>query len=369
MTNLRSTLGELVGESSAKIDGAPPAEITVAPDSAEQISRLLGFASEHGLTVLPWGSGLHQGYGGRVDPDVIVSTSRLAGVVEWNPDDLTVVAGSGTTLGVLDDDIASRRQSAVLPEMTLDATVGGVFAAGISGWRRLRYGPSRDRLLQVELVTGDGRVVTGGARVVKNVTGYDLPRLVAGSFGSLGIITAVCIKLWPLPEAMLTVKTDDPERALAITYRPQAVLETENYVSVYLAGTTAQVDAQAAALDGDASLGHSWPDDPVGECIVRVRVDPVDVSSTVDLIDTDEFVAAHGVGEVVAAIAPTEIDGLRKRVEARGGSVVIERAPNSVYETIDPWGTVPSTVELQRRIKTAFDPLRVLVPSRLPGGI
>jgi len=369
VTDLRSTLGKLFGGSSVEIEGAPPAEMSVAPDSAEQIARLLDFASEHGLVVLPWGSGLHQGFGGRIEPDVIVSTSRLSGVIEWNPGDLTVVAGSGTTLGLLDDEIASRRQSAVLPELAVDATVGGVIAAGVSGWRRFRYGPSRDRLLQVEFVTGDGRVVTGGARVVKNVTGYDLPRLLTGSFGSLGIITTVCLKLWPLPEAMVTVKTDDPDRALAVTFRPQAVLETGDGVSVFLAGTEAEVEAQATTLAGEVSPGHSWPDEPADECVVRVRVVPVDVSSTLARITTDRFIGAHGVGEIVAAIDPDGIEDLREWVEARGGSVVVERAPDAVYETVDPWGAAPLTIDLQRRIKMAFDPLRVLVPGRLPGGV
>jgi len=369
MSVLRSALGKLVGGSSIEIDGAPAAEMSVAPDSAEQIARLLDFASEHGLSVLPWGSGLHQGFGHRVEPDVIVSTSRLSGVIEWNPDDLTVVAGGGTTLGVLDSEIAGRRQSAVLPETAHDATVGGVLAAGVSGWRRLRYGPSRERVLQVVSVTGDGRMVTGGARVVKNVTGYDLPRLMVGSFGSLGIITSVCLKLWPIPEASATVSTNDPERALAICYRPQAVLETRQGVSVYLAGTAAEVEAQATALGGETSEGHSWPEEPSGECVVRVRVLPGDVSSTLKRLGTDEVVGAHGVGEVVAAIEPDEITGHREWVEARGGAVVIERAPTVVYESVDPWGAVPPTVELQRRIKAAFDPLRVLVPGRLPGGV
>ena len=369
MTGLRSTLGRLFGGSKVEIEGAPPAELTVAPDSAEQIARILDFASEHALTVLPWGSGLHQGFGGRVAPDLVVSTSRLDQVIEWNPGDLTVVAGSGTTLGALEAEISSQRQSAILPEKMPDATVGGVVASGLSGWRRLRYGPTRDRLLQVEFVTGDGRVVTGGARVVKNVTGYDLPRLVTGSFGSLGIIASVCFKLWPIPEAAATVNTDDPERALAVTYRPQAVLETQHGVSVYLAGSAAEVEAQATAIAGVVSAGCSWPEGPVGDCVIRIRVLPTLVPSVVARLGTGRFVAAHGVGEVVAAVEPEDIEDLREQVENLGGSVIIERAPDAVYAAVHPWGAPPATAELQRRIKAAFDPLRVLVPGRLPGDI
>jgi glycolate oxidase FAD binding subunit len=224
-------------------------------------------------------------------------------------------------------------------------------------------------LLQVEFVTGDGRVVTGGARVVKNVTGYDLPRLLTGSLGSLGIITSVCLKLWPVPEGSATVATDDPDRALAVTHRPQAVLETTDGVSVYLAGTAAEVEAQAATVGGDVTAGHSWPDQPAGECVVRIRVMPADVSSVVASLEGHSFVAAHGVGEVVGAIDPSEIEGMRERAEARGGAVVIERAPAAVYDEVDPWGAPPATIDLQRRIKAAFDPLGVLVAGRLPGNI
>ncbi len=368
MTGIRATLGRLFGGSRTEIDGAPSAELHVAPESSEQIARLFDFASENGLVVLPWGNGLHQGFGGRVEPDVVVSTSQLSGVIEWNPDDLTVVVGAGTTLGALDGEISSRRQSAILPETIKEATVGGVVAAGVSGWRRFRYGPTRDRILQTEFVTGDGRVVTGGARVVKNVTGYDLPRLLTGSFGSLGLIMSICLKLWPVPESSATVTTDDPVRALAVTYRPQAVLETSDGVLVYLAGTAAEVESQAAALGGSVAEGHSWPPEPVGECVVRLRVLPVDVSSVVARLP-GPFVASHGVGEVVAAVAPEEIEGLRETAEARGGAVVIERAPDAVYGDIDPWGHPPMTITLQRRIKASFDPLGILVPGRLPGGI
>jgi FAD/FMN-containing dehydrogenase len=102
---------------------------------------------------------------------------------------------------------------------------------------------------------------------------------------------------------------------------------------------------------------------------VRIRVTPVDVSSVVASLAGRSFVAAHGVGEVVGAVDPSEIEGLRERAEARGGAVVIEHAPEAVYGEIDPWGTPPGTVDLQRRIKAAFDPLNVLVPGRLPGSL
>ncbi|NIR39303.1 MAG: FAD-binding protein, partial [Gemmatimonadetes bacterium] len=92
-------------------------------------------------------------------------------VVDWQPDDLTVVVEAGVTVGTLESMLAERGQTALLPEWGPEATVGGVVAAGISGYRRARLGPTRDRVLEVTIVTGDGRVVRGGGRVVKNVSG------------------------------------------------------------------------------------------------------------------------------------------------------------------------------------------------------
>ena len=146
------------------------------------------------------------GIGHRFDPDLILSTARLDRIIAWEPDDLTVVVEAGVTVEDLEEMLAGKGQTALLSEQPGPATVGGAVAAAISGWRRFRYGPLRDRVLEVTLVTSDGRVVTAGGRLVKNVTGYDIPRLAAGSFGSLGLIARVCLKLWPLPAACATVR-------------------------------------------------------------------------------------------------------------------------------------------------------------------
>lgn len=366
--SLRGSLGALFGGSTVELAGAPEAELVVAPGSVDEIVRLLDFASEHGLVVLPWGSGSHQGLGRRVAPDVIVSTARLDAVDDWQPEDLTIAMGSGMTLGALDELIGSRRQSAVLPEDRPEATVGGVIAAGVSGWRRLRYGPTRDRVLEVTLVTGDARVVRGGARVVKNVTGYDLPRLMTGSLGSLGIIVSACLKLWPDQEAAATVVVDDPVRALAIAERPLAVLETAERSTVHLTGTAAEVDAQVATLGGSASDGLVWPARPTGDLVVSIRVPPAAVTDAVERVE-GPFVAAHGVGEVTAAVSDAAVIDLRLWAESVGGAVVVLAAPADLYDRVDPWGTPPDTVPLQRRIKAAFDPAGVMAPGRLPGGV
>ncbi|HEX5630727.1 MAG TPA: FAD-binding oxidoreductase, partial [Acidimicrobiia bacterium] len=253
MTALRTTVARLFGRFTAAIPGAPSAEFSFVPTTAEECAAMLDFASEHGLVVLPWGGGTH-GFGPPTAPDIVIGTAGFAGI-DWRSDDLTAVLGTGVTVSALEAQLGERGQSAMLVEHPGAATVGGVVASGVSGWRRLRYGPTRDRVLEVVVATGDGRVVRGGGQVVKNVTGYDLSRLFTGSLGSLGVITRVCLKLWPQGSAAATVTVDDPERAAAIAVRPLAVLQTPGESLVYLAGTAAEVAAQSVALGGSARDG------------------------------------------------------------------------------------------------------------------
>ena len=371
MTALRATVARLFGVYDGVLEGAPDADFTLAPRNVEDAARMLDFASEHSLTVLVWGGGTHQGMGNRVEPDILLTTVAMNRIVDWRPDDLTVVVEAGVLASTLEERLGERGQSAVLPESPGAATVGGVVAAGVSGWRRFRYGPTRDRVLEVVVATGDGRVVRGGAQVVKNVTGYDLPRLLTGSFGSLGAIGRVCVKLWPEGAAAATVEADDPGKAIAESYRPLAVLETGRGVSVFLSGTEREVAAQAATLGGSSREGLHWPDRPEGDVVVSVRVPPAATARAVHHVaDADSFVAAHGVGEVLAAFTGVDEAGLgdlRAWAEGEGGAMVLLARPPGL--SLDPWGSPPASLTLQRRIKAAFDPVGVMAPGRLPGGL
>lgn len=369
MTALRSTVARRFGGLLAELPGAPEAEFTFAPTSAEDVAAVLDFASEHGLAVLPWGAGTHQ-HGDAVDAAIVLGTGGLQGL-DWRPDDLTVVAGAGVPVADLEARLAERNQSAVLPETPGAATVGGVVAAGVSGYRRLRFGPTRDRMLEVQVATGDGRLVRGGGQVVKNVTGYDLPRLFTGSYGSSGVITRICLKLWPVGNATATVAVDDPEMALAVAHRPLAVLEAPDGTRVYLSGTAGEVEAQSASLGGSPQPGLAWPEPPSGAVILSIRVPPVAVGEAVRMASPlGRFVAAHGVGEVVVEgdrIGVAGVAELRAWAAAIGGWVVVLTAPPELG--LDPWGMQPPALDLQRRIKAAFDPCRVMVPGRLPGAL
>lgn len=355
-------------------DAAPPAEEALAPPDLEAAAALLTRATDHRKQVLVWGGGTHQGLGGRVYPDLVLSTESLTGVIAWEPEDLTVVVEAGVRVADLEAMLAGHRQTAALTENPGDATVGGVIAAGVSGYRRARYGPTRDRVLEVTLATGDGRVVRAGGRVVKNVTGYDLPRVAAGSFGRLGLIGSVCLKLWPLPEAAITVPVDDPAAAWMALYRPLAVLETEAGSWAFLSGTLAEVEAQAARVGSGWADGLAWPAAPVGPVVVSVRVPPAGTPDAVSMLPVgSRFVAQHGIGEVTAALpdgmGAGEVAELRAWAEGRGGHVALVEAPDDLYGEVDPWGTPPAGMALQRRLSAQFDPYGVVNRGRLPGGL
>ncbi len=371
------TIGQLVTRVardalSDPIAGAPPAEFTVAPTTGQDAAALLALAAEHGMSVLFWGGGTHQGMGHPVDPDIIISTAGLNEIVDWQPEDLTVVVQPGVLVSELAARLEQHRQTAVLPEFPGAATIGGVIAAGVSGWRRLRYGPTKDRVLETRLATGDGRLIRGGGRLVKNVTGYDIPRLVTGSFGSLGMITEVCLKLWPAPAENAMVVVGDPVTALRAAYRPLAVVETSAGTTVYLAGTSQELEEQAQRIGGDLLPGHRWPEPLDGAVRLVLRMPRGETARGVGMVTEHgaPYQAAHGVGEVhfvADDIDLADLEKLREVAEAAGGSMAVVDVPPTLG--LDPWGTPPGSVPLQRRVKAAFDPRGIANPGILPGGI
>lgn len=342
----------------------------VAPSDVESLAALLRQATESQSVVQVVGGGTRQGYGRPPAPDLILDMGAISGIETWDPDDLTVTVGAGMPVAELEQTLAARSQTAVLPEVPGSSTVGGVIAAGISSLRRGRLLGTRERMLEVTLATGDGRIVRGGGRVVKNVTGYDLPRLVVGAFGSLGVIASVCLKLWSTPPASATVAIDDLEAARQVN-RPLAVLEDNHALRVFLWGTHEEVAATSARLGGEVSEGHQWPSDPTGAYRWSLRVPPALTSTAAARIPAGwRYLAIHRVGDIRAASDDaTGAPELREWAEHSGGSLVVVDAPADGRDGLDPWGAPPPGLELQRRLIAEFDPGRVINPGRLPGGI
>ena len=184
------------------IDGLLPRWV-VRPATLEQVSGVLALAWDAGLAVVPHGSGAAQELG--VPPtkvDVVLDLRDLDRVVEYNPDDLTITVQAGVTLGTLESWLAARRQFLPLdPPGARARTLGGIAATGASGPLRLRYGTLRDLLLGVRFVQADGVVTWGGSKVVKSVSGYDVPKLMVGALGTLGVLAELTLRLHSRPDA------------------------------------------------------------------------------------------------------------------------------------------------------------------------
>lgn len=193
------------GSSPFRVHGRPPVAVA-APSTAEQAAAVLRVCSENGWAVEAAGSGTWLDWGrppARVD--VVLSAERLAGVIAYEPADLVITVAAGTPLAEVAETVTADRQMLGLdPPARPGATVGATIALASAGPLRLSLGTPRDHVLGLELVTGDGRVVRLGGRVVKNVAGYDLVRLAVGSWGTLGFITRAHLRLRPAFDAEVT---------------------------------------------------------------------------------------------------------------------------------------------------------------------
>ncbi|MDH3189774.1 MAG: FAD-binding protein [Acidimicrobiia bacterium] len=356
----------LQGLETTTIPGAPEG-VHVAPKTVEEVASVLSEATATGTPVRVWGGGTKQRLGRDPAPGIVLSTQHLDSVEHWEPDDLTLVVGAGAKVLDIETMLATRGQTAVLPERPGQATVGGAIATGTSSLRRGRLYGLRDRVLEVTVVTGDGRVVRSGGRVVKNVSGFDVHRAVVGAFGSLGVVVSACFKLWPIPEAALTIRIEG--EIPPFVERPLAVLQTRAGTDLYLWGTEKEMSSIRDRVEGVAQPGLAWPDDPEGAFRWSLRVPPSSLGDALTRVAPWDFLAIHGVGEV--RLGSDGVEGaaeLREWAESLSGALVLTAHPGG-EPPIDPWGAPPGSVGLQRRLIAEFDPARVINPGRLPGGI
>ena len=288
---------------------------------------LTAFAEEVGTEgpVVAVGGRTQWDVGGPVD-DAARQVRAPAGIVSHQPEEMIVRVGAGTTVADLDAAVAERGQVVALPDWP-GATVGGVLAVGRSGLRRLGWGPVRDTLLEARYVSAEGRLVKAGGPVVKNVTGFDLCRLLVGSLGTIGLIAEVVLRVRPRPMVRRWLRGEvDPFALRQRLHRPSSILWDGTTTWLLLDGHPADVDAQTTAAGSACTEVEGPPPLPTAG---RESIRP---SAVRDL--TGSFVAEVGVG-------------------------VVHR-PHAV----EPAPPHPSTLELQRRIKTLFDPTGRLNPGR-----
>lgn len=383
-----------------------PAGWVCAPGSADQVAAVLRTAASHDLAVVPRGAGTKLAWGASPERvDLVVDTGRLAGVQHHAPGDLVVTVGAGTPLRVLQDALASAGQRLALDPASVasGATVGGVLATGEAGPLRLRFGAGRDLLIGVEFARADGVLARSGGRVVKNVAGYDVGRLLCGSYGTLGVLTSATFRLHPVPASGAWVcrpvdaGEDLGELLGAVLRAPVAPSAIEvdlasgsGTLAVLLEGTPTGVAQRAASVagllgpkastvDGAPSWWGGYPFG-AGEVALKLAVPVAAVPAVLRALwaaagEPVPVRGSAGTGVLYAALSgdtPERVAGVLARVRdalaTAGGSCVVLAAPAAVRESVDLWGPVPG-LPLMRRVKEQFDGRRLLSPGRFVGGL
>jgi glycolate oxidase FAD binding subunit len=350
------------------------------------------------------GGGTKAGWGNPVDHAEVVSTAGLDSIVEHNAGDLTAVVEAGVPLRRLEEELAEAGQMLALDPPGDDATIGGIVATGDSGPLRHRYGGPRDLVLGVTIALPDGTVARAGGRVIKNVAGYDLSKLMTGAFGTLGLIAQVALRLHPLPRQTVTAygAADDPRDLARIAHAAShaqnepIALDHEwrgdqGFVYARFGGVAAEAQARAACTvlagaGADADLvrddAELWRAQAAKQRSADATV--VRVSHTqdqlADLLGMCSLEGARVVGRVALGVsyvtlastepaaAATAVRDMRSEL-APAPCVVLD-APAAVRELVDPWG-VPDGPELtlMRRTKERFDPRGVCNRGIYAGGI
>jgi len=419
------------GEPADAVFGAVPA-VVACPATVAEASEVLRAAAGNNMAILPRGTGTKLTWGTPPERcDVIVDTTLLDRVIEHAAGDLVVRVQAGLPMARLASQLASAGQ-----QLALDApgtvpagpgqagncpagtagTVGGVIATGAAGPRRLRYGTPRDLLIGITVVLADGTVASAGGKVVKNVAGYDLGKLFAGSYGTLGLIAEAAFRLHPLPQAAAYV-TVTCASAAAAAAAVRAAIESQLMpsaaeidrpapgapvsVCLLLEGTadaiTERVTRMRDAVGTGARAGVDPPDwwglSGAGATALRIAFGPGELQSVLDAVDEAAAAAPQVLspairGSAGAGVLEASLDTgpepdtlasfvtmLRRRLarppgwgDVPGASVTVVHAPAAARGAVDVWGPV-TTAEVMRAIKDQFDPGHRMSPGRFAGGI
>ncbi|GEJ56138.1 FAD-binding oxidoreductase [Anaeromyxobacter diazotrophicus] len=395
--------------------GVVPREV-VEPATLDEAAEVLAACARDGRAVAFVGGGTELELGAPPRRlDVLLRTARLARVVEHAPADQIAVVEAGLPLGELQRRLRPHRQRLALdPPLAERATVGGVVAANAYGPRRHRFGAARDLVVGMSFVRADGVLAKGGGKVVKNVAGFDVPRLLVGSLGTLALIGTVTFRLHPLPEADRTVLVPMLDagglRALAAALgqaqlepsAAAALLTGDGFqLALRFEGFPPGVAEQAQRLFALCErLGHGVePLEEEGARAFWARHNAARSGGALRArltfprtgLEPAERLALRpllaSLGGAAAAIYPTlgvafasgepadpgaaarAVTEARAALAAAGGSLVVGAAPAEVRARVDPWGPPPPGLSLMRRVKAQLDPEERLAPGRFVGGI
>ncbi len=405
--------------------------VTVYPESEQDVIGVMKTASQQKLSVIPCGGSTKSGFGGTLDQaDIQISFKKMRGIVEHSVGDLTMTVLPGTTLAEIEDHLKEKGQLLPLDAPCPDrSTIAGVIAANASGPKRVRYGSARDMVIAMRVVYPDGTVIRTGAKVVKNVAGYDMNKLFIGSMGTLGVITEVTVKLRPRPlfESVILVHSEQGMDALADMSReimnsymepvslelltaplnqkltgtdcPALVVSFEDVEksvryqenSVLKLAKSIGLAIQVVASDEVSAWWHRFRQLPPREDpeVVAVKagvwladVGPLleDGTTLAERYGLD--ISGHGscgtglvhfyINDVTEERIPSVskwLEEMRCTAKGKNGYVVVEHASLSCRKKLDVWGDPGPSFRLMEGIKRKIDPQGILCPGRFLGGI
>jgi glycolate oxidase FAD binding subunit len=359
------------------------------PGSIEEAQELLRTAHQEKQRVAFVGGGTRLGIGPPPKSvQLVIGTSKLSRILEYAPSDQVVVAESGVTLAQLQSELAKNGQRLAMdPAQPEKQTLGGIIASNAFGPLRARYGAVRDLIIGVSIVRADGVRAKGGGKVVKTVAGFDLPKLICGSLGTLGFIATAIFRVHPLPEAtqtLLSPALSPAEVNAAVAAMRAQQLEPSALLASRVApgrfdlavrfegfarGLSQQVKKAAAIAKLAPSGNEVW--NAHGQLLaagpVRVKVAALPTAlAKMDAVLPQgklDFYPSLGLGFCAGDLTAQTVASARAALV--GGSVVVEEAPSQM----DSFGPPPAALDLHRAVKNRFDPQGLLAPGRFIGGI
>jgi glycolate oxidase FAD binding subunit len=395
--------------SGVALDSCCARDMTAVIESTDSLKELVDDAARSGTPLRISGRSHWIDAGRPVDATRVASLATHSGVVDYVPGDLTITVRSGTTLGEIEDITRNEAQWLPIdPFGTKDGTIGATIATGSFGPLASSFGRMRDLVLGIEFITGHGKIVRGGGRVVKNVAGFDLVRLITGSWGTLGIVTEATLRLYSLPSATITLALGASDSITALQQRINSILQApgipfavelvssslsdkigiaaKQQLLVRLGGNSQAVAAQRTAMESLGGAREMEPavwdrlrtiEDSIKDSIDRspivVRLSCLsqrvaetwtEAHAILDTISGSCMHATPSLG-IIRCILPggTDMASVERLTHLRSApTVIFERLPHDAWELLSPSVIAD---RISQRLKNAFDPLGILNPGIL----
>jgi len=383
---------------------------SVKPTRADELADAIASAARSSERLAIRGGGSKDDIGRPVRAAAVLDMTGFAGVIDYDPPELVLTVGAATPLCEVDALLASRGQALAFEPFDHGpifgrapgaATIGGVIAAGVAGPRRLSQGAARDHLLGFEAVSGRGERFVGGGKVVKNVTGYDLPKLMTGSWGRLAALTQVTLKVLPRAPMQLTKLVAGLEIPAALRLMAKAMgskaevkaaahipwsakHDGRSVTALLLAGFPASLEARGRMIDAlidtqerlepmeDAECAAFWHDMAVAASLGRARPlwrisvpasRAAMIGEALQLAPQDQLF--DWAGGLVWIAYEGDAVRMRAAAEAAGGQAMLVRAPTAMRENVPALHPrLPGVAALEERVRRAFDPLGIFETGR-----